>query len=44
MEELIFKLGNEYIKSNKEFLLNSDYSLKAGILILIDDVDWELKN
>ncbi len=40
--ELIVELKHKYVKSKPEFFVKDD-DLKAGILVLINDTDWELE-
>ena len=40
--ELIVELKHKYVKSKAEFFVK-DEELKAGILVLINDTDWELE-
>ena len=40
--DLIVELKNKHVKSKPEFFVKDD-DLKAGILVLINDTDWELE-
>lgn len=43
IRDLISLLKTNYLKTPKPELFSVDESVRAGILVLINDVDWELE-
>ncbi|EAR84671.1 transmembrane protein, putative (macronuclear) [Tetrahymena thermophila SB210] len=43
MGDLITVIAKNYVKKKPEFFVGADNQLRAGILVLINDADWELE-
>ena len=43
IKSLIYTLKTNYLTEREEFFVDNDgISIRPGILVLVDDVDWEL--
>lgn len=43
IKDLVSLLKTDYLRTSKPELFSVDKSVRAGILVLINDVDWELE-